>query len=84
MGCSSVIILDSHAWIWWVNESDRLSKKAQDAIQETDKISVSAISCWEIAMLVAKERIGFSVDVQEDHVLNCCLLHLKLRCVRRN
>lgn len=60
-----MIVLDTHAWIWWINESDKLSDKAKIAIQQSDSVGVSAISCWEVAMLVSKERIGFSVDVQE-------------------
>lgn len=59
-----MIVLDTHAWIWWINESDKLSDKAKIAIQQSDS-GVSAISCWEVAMLVSKERLGFSVDVQE-------------------
>ena len=59
-----MIVLDTHAWIWWVNESERLSDTAQLTIQQTDRVGIAAISCWEVAMLVAKERIGFSVDVQ--------------------
>lgn len=59
-----MIILDTHAWIWWVNESAKLTPKAKLAIEEADSIGISAISCWEVSMLVAKERIGFSMDVQ--------------------
>ena len=57
-----MIILDTHAWIWWVNESKKLSDKAQAAIQQADSVGISAISCWEVAMLVGKERIS----------INCC------------
>ncbi len=59
-----MIILDTHAWIWWTNESTNLSVKALDAIQETDLIGIPAISCWELAMLVSKRRMGLSMDVQ--------------------
>ncbi|WP_026796065.1 MULTISPECIES: type II toxin-antitoxin system VapC family toxin [Planktothrix] len=59
-----MIILDTHAWIWWTNESINLSTKALDAINKTDIIGIPAISCWELAMLVSKGRIGLSMDVQ--------------------
>lgn len=58
-----MIILDTHAWLWWVNESDKLAPHAQDVIQGVEQIGVCAISCWEVAMLVAKGRLGLSVDV---------------------
>jgi PIN domain nuclease of toxin-antitoxin system len=59
-----MIVLDTHAWIWWTNESGKLSTKALDAINGADLIGIPAISCWELAMLVSKGRIGLSMDVQ--------------------
>lgn len=59
-----MIVLDTHAWVWWTNESTKLTPHAKERIQESDSVGVSAISCWELAMLVAKGRLGLSVDVQ--------------------
>ena len=59
-----MILLDTHTWIWWVSESSQLSAKARRAIQETEDAGVSIISCWEVAMLVARGRIGFTLDVK--------------------
>ena len=59
-----MILLDTHAWIWWVAEPRRLSAKARRAIQQSDDLGVSVISCWEVAMLVEKGRISFNRDVQ--------------------
>jgi PIN domain nuclease of toxin-antitoxin system len=66
-----MILLDTHAWIWWVTESRRLSPRARRAINDADAIGVSPLSCWEVAMLVQKGRIGLTLDVQEwvDHAL---------------
>lgn len=61
-----MIILDTHAWIWWVSESSKMSTKALQAInQTTQPIGIHPISCWEVTMLVAKKRIGFDRDVGE-------------------
>ena len=60
-----MIMLDTHAWIWWASESPRITKRALDAIEKSDALGVSIISCWEVAMLVAKQRIGFRMDVQD-------------------
>jgi len=59
-----VIILDTHAWIWWTTDSSNLSEKASKAIKNASSIGIPAICCWEIAMLAAKKRIGLSMDVQ--------------------
>ncbi len=60
-----MIILDTHTWIWWVNESDQLSPEALQSIQDAPNLGVSAISCWEVAMLVSKQRIGFGMDIMD-------------------
>lgn len=65
MGSRKLIILDTHAWFYWVNDStNELSKQALKAIENNSTLGISIISCWEIAMLVAKERIKLNVDIQ--------------------
>ena len=61
-----MILLDTHVLIWWTNgEQDRLSNTAIAAIEaEEQQRLVSAISCWEVAMLVDRGRLGLSVDVE--------------------
>lgn len=52
-----MILLDTHAWIWWASDPDRLSKNAMEVIDGAGRLFVAAISCWEFAMLVEKGRI---------------------------
>lgn len=60
-----MIVLDTHVWFFWVNDNiEELSKNALESIQSDETLGVSVISCWEIAMLVAKERLKLSIDVQ--------------------
>jgi len=50
------LLLDTHAFLWWIADSGRLSRKARRLIaDETNDIAVSAASAWEIA---TKHRIG--------------------------
>jgi PIN domain nuclease of toxin-antitoxin system len=61
-----VIVLDTHALVWWVAGDSTLSKKAKAAIERElsgGEIIVSAISAWEIAMLVEREKLVLSMDV---------------------
>jgi len=65
-----MIVLDTHALVWWVNGSDELSDTANKAIQQAREhpeglILVSSISAWEIAMLVQKERLLLTVPVDD-------------------
>jgi PIN domain nuclease of toxin-antitoxin system len=60
-----MILLDTHAWLWYATESPKLSENALKAIQQTEKAAVLSVSCWEIAMQVEKKRIGLDRDVAE-------------------
>lgn len=64
-----MIVLDTHVLIWWVSGDSRLSASAQQAIEQEmarqGDILVSAISAWEIAMLVEKGRLALTMDLDE-------------------
>jgi PIN domain nuclease of toxin-antitoxin system len=50
------VLLDTHALLWWLEGSRRLSKRARAAIaDESTEVLVSAASAWEIA---TKVRLG--------------------------
>ena len=50
------MLLDTHAFLWWISDSGKLSTAAREAIKdESNDIAVSAASAWEIA---TKFRIG--------------------------
>jgi PIN domain nuclease of toxin-antitoxin system len=50
------LLLDTHAFLWWLAGQRALSRKARAAIESDDNdILVSAASAWEIA---TKFRIG--------------------------
>jgi len=58
-----VILLDTHAVIWWQAGGQRLSARATREIAKADALLVSPISCWEIAMLAEKARVAFDRPV---------------------
>ncbi len=61
-----MIVLDTHALVWWVTGDPALSKKARAEIEREQAggdIIISSISAWEIAMLVERERLLLSMDV---------------------
>ena len=50
------LLLDTHAFLWWLTDSPRLSEPARHAIaDETNEVLVSAASAWEIT---TKHRLG--------------------------
>jgi PIN domain nuclease of toxin-antitoxin system len=59
-----VIVLDTHAWLWWSAEPERLSEPARAAIDQATSIGVSTLSAWEVAMLAVRGRITLDRDVR--------------------
>ena len=46
-----MIILDTHIWIWWVDNNSRLTQRQRELINtyQSSGLGVSIISCWEVA-----------------------------------
>ena len=56
------LLLDTHVWIWLSMEDRKsLSARASRVLQQASLKYISVISCWELAKLVEKGRIGFSI-----------------------
>ena len=53
-----MIVLDTHAWIWWVSDPARLGRVARREIDRAKRIGVPAICCLEVATLAARGRIS--------------------------
>ena len=66
MGFPPLIVLDTHALIWAVEGDGRLGTSASRLIEETvrtDRVAVSAITPWEIALLVERRRLRLGREV---------------------
>lgn len=62
-----MIVLDTHVWVWWVHDDERLTQPQIETIaaNEADLIGVSAISCWEVAKLVEYGRLELPYPLEE-------------------
>ena len=61
-----MIVLDTHALIWAVEDDGRLGASAARLIEQTvqtDRLGVSAITPWEIALLVERGRLRLGREV---------------------
>jgi len=55
-----VIVLDTHAAIWLTTNDDSLGKKSRTiaaSALRNEQLAVSAISFWEIGLLIARRRL---------------------------
>lgn len=66
---SQPLLLDTHVWIWAMQGDLRhIARPAVEAIEHAaglGQVLVSPISAWEVAMLEARGRVRFTVDVRE-------------------
>lgn len=63
---SARLLLDTHTLLWMMDDHPRLGAGAARALNRAateDRIVVSAITPWEIALLVSKKRIDIHQDV---------------------
>lgn len=59
-----MVLLDTHAWIWWLTGSGRLATAERMGLSEAAsrrQLALSAISLWEAHMLHARGRIELRV-----------------------
>jgi len=59
------LLMDTHAWVWWVTGSGKLSSRGKAAIRKASsqgELLLSAISVWEVAKLAEKGRLRFDRD----------------------
>jgi PIN domain nuclease of toxin-antitoxin system len=62
-----VIVLDTHALIWWLGEPEELSARARRSINSSagdQGVVASAISFFEISTLVRRGRLELRIDTR--------------------
>jgi len=65
-----MILLDTHAWIWWLSDPDGspLTTKERDAISRAHMkgaVAISAMSLIEAQMLVQKGRLLLTIPFEQ-------------------
>lgn len=60
-----MIVLDTHAWLWWVSAPAQLGRAARRHIERARRVGVPAICCLEVAALAARGRIALDRPVLE-------------------
>lgn len=60
-------LLDTHAFVWWLEGSPRLSRRARSVLErEGNEIFVSAATAWEITTKARLGRLPFASEVAAD------------------
>ena len=61
------LLLDTHAFVWWVNGSERLARRARRAIEDdVNVVFISAASAWELTTKYHRGRLDEAVSKAPD------------------
>lgn len=60
-----MIILDTSTMIFWTLQPTLLSARASQAITHSDRICLSSISIWEVALKVKRGKLALPLTTQE-------------------
>ncbi len=61
-------LLDTHVFIWWLNDRERLSPAQREVVESAgsqNPLLVSDISLWEVATLHGLGRIRLTLPIRE-------------------
>lgn len=65
------VLLDTHAFLWWLDGDKRMSKRARALVANEDtEVLVSAATAWELSIKAASGKLPGALDVAAD-VLGC-------------
>jgi PIN domain nuclease of toxin-antitoxin system len=60
------LLLDTHAFLWWVNDAPELSARARKAIAKADTmVYLSAASVWEMAIKASLGKLELGTSVEQ-------------------
>ncbi len=62
-------LLDTHTFLWWVNNDKQLSSTSESIIREgSNRIFISLASQWEIGIKTSINRLEFPMDQLESTI----------------
>jgi PIN domain nuclease of toxin-antitoxin system len=60
-----MIVLDTSALLYWTLDPAQLSLKAKQAIEQAERIVISSISVWEIALKVKRHKLVIPLAITD-------------------
>lgn len=62
-----MVVLDTHALLWWALDPDRLSPAAAACLRDMDRDGgfASAISIWELGVKIQRGKLDLGIPIAE-------------------
>lgn len=73
-----MILLDTHAWLWWAGDHAKLPPRLRRRLGAEPALAISAVSCWEAAMLVQHGRLRLAPDARTGIRDACAIPNLRV------
>lgn len=62
------IMLDTHVYLWWLQDSPKLSVQAREIIMSATEVYVSSASIWEAAIKSSIGKLDVNIDTLVDEI----------------
>lgn len=62
------ILLDTHVYLWWLQDSPKLSSQAREIIISATEVYVSSASIWEAAIKSGIGKLDVNVDTLVEEI----------------
>jgi PIN domain nuclease of toxin-antitoxin system len=56
------LLIDTHVYLWWLQDSPKLSEKARTQIQDANEVYVSSASIWEATIKTSIGKLSVDID----------------------
>lgn len=72
------ILLDTHIFLWWLNNDPKLSKKTKTIILAATEVYISSASIWEACIKVKIGKLEFQVEKLAEAITESGFLELSI------
>ena len=70
------ILLDTHVYLWWLQDNRKLSKKAREKIISATEVFVSSASIWEASIKVGIGKLDVDINALVSEIANSDFVEL--------
>lgn len=60
-----MVLLDTHALLWFLNDDERLSYRAKEFIENEENVFVSIASFWEISIKASRGNLDIPFSISQ-------------------
>ena len=75
------ILIDTHIYLWWLQDNPKLSAVAREKIMSATEVYVSSASLWEASIKIGIGKLDADINVLVEQIALNGFLELPVRAV---